>query len=524
MVFASAFAFLLLLPWTAVVVWSLLGRHAFARVPAIFLWDASSVASGRRREIKLPAVGVRWLLVAALLGIFAATGPSMRVTLPAPAVVVIDCSVRMSAPNRVADALKQVSFSQVRIVPVPGDAFDSTDGVPLARLRFTNVSTQDLLLTTVRTTLRDEPMRQVYIVTDQPFDLADPRVTLLRPTRSVNNVAVEALSVSDGGMPQAMVTIRNDSALSTGVLEVDRVRQSIALPAKGASENYFVNLPSVADVVQAKLLVQDDIAADNQAWAVRQSEGCRVEALTSVSPAVARVIEVYTRHRPFTARSKRVSVVQDFFALPADQPAVAFSANGAGQLIEANAQPLRVEFGHSLTQDIDWPSLVTQGRAAGAPGESWRVLVSAGAQVLLAVREAPVRQVWVGYNSEDFESRADFVVLASRIFEWLGNDKPGDAVFGATFGATFGSTTASVSSVTETAVVVSDTNVIRSPGLYRDADELVAIALAPLLSATEMSETSAPRVSSPGTAELAGACIMLSLLCLAVALRYLTRF
>ena len=51
---------------------------------------------------------------------------------------------------------------------------------------------------------------------------------------------------------------------------------------------------------------------------------------------------------------------------------------------------------------IDWRAAAVGARAPGPPGDGWLPLVSARGGVLLAVRESPVRQVWVGLVSDAF--------------------------------------------------------------------------------------------------------------------------
>jgi hypothetical protein len=528
MSFAWPLAFLLLIPWTAIFAWALLGRHDFARVPALFLWDISTAVSGQRRELRWPAPAVLFLLTAALLGIVALAGPAVRKQSPAPAVVIIDCSWRMSAPDRVADALKEVAFVTVRVVPVPGDAFESNSGVTVDRLAFVNISTKVLLQAAVRQALRDDVPGAIYVVTDQPLEVTDARVIFLRPSKKIDNIFIRALAVSDGiadgAKPQAMVTLENHSQrlnAARATLQVDAVSQTITLPAYGGSMSYFIDLPDVADVVHAKILVDDDISADNQAWGVRAGNTAQLQALTSVSPAISRMMDVYTRHQKVTDRSVRVGVVESFFSLPQHMPGVAFSRAGEGELIDAKTSSLQVAFDHPLTRGIDWPALLADGRASGLPGSDWRVLVSVGEQVLLAVRESPVRQVWVGYNADDFASRADFVVMSARIFDWLAGHASTTNTLNDAFGA---SPLPGLKSEYEQ-LVVSDTHMIQSPGLYRDAGSVLrAVGLAKLDDAVLDNVKLNMQLSSTGVTDLTDAIVFTCLLCLVLAVCYLTRF
>jgi len=112
-------------------------------------------------------------------------------------------------------------------------------------------------------------------------------------------------------------------------------------------------------------------------------------------------------------------VVDSLFRLPAGVRGVAVLAQVPDvKPIDATAA-VSVE-DHALTRDIDWRAAAVGARAPGPPGDGWLPLVSARGGVLLAVRESPVRQVWVGLASDAFARTPDFVILWTRTFDWLG--------------------------------------------------------------------------------------------------------
>jgi hypothetical protein len=74
---------------------------------------------------------------------------------------------------------------------------------------------------------------------------------------------------------------------------------------------------------------------------------------------------------------------------------------------------------HPLTQRIDWAAAAQDARVAPPPGSQWQALVMGGEQILVAVRETPVRQVWVGFDSPRWRERGDFVTLFATAFEWV---------------------------------------------------------------------------------------------------------
>jgi len=43
---------------------------------------------------------------------------------------------------------------------------------------------------------------------------------------------------------------------------------------------------------------------------------------------------------------------------------------------------------------------------------------------VVAIRQDPIRQVWVGFSSDQFQHRADFVIFWTAVFDWLGDGEP----------------------------------------------------------------------------------------------------
>ena len=78
---------------------------------------------------------------------------------------------------------------------------------------------------------------------------------------------------------------------------------------------------------------------------------------------------------------------------------------------------------HAVTRElgkVDWNSMASDGVAELPEGGGWEVLVRVGEKAVLAVKNAPVRQVWVGVATQKMASAAEFVILWSNIFDWVG--------------------------------------------------------------------------------------------------------
>ncbi len=516
MVFAAPIWLLLLIPWTGALVWALVGRVEFARVPAVFLWDRSNVELSRQRQIRKPPAWVMWMLAAALAGILSASGFGLWSPRGGRrALVVVDCGLTMSAKGRVADAVSPARFVGVRALCVPGDVIENESGLPIERLRFTAAPTRDLLSLAVRKTLA-ENAGTIYVVTDQAIDVVDARLVLLRPTKALENVGIESFAVSERPpQPQAMVRVYNGSAQTSARLIVDRVEQAIELPPRGARRDYFVDLSAVGSAASAQVIVPDDLPADNAAWVVQQRAWPRIEARTGVSAAMQRMIEVYARQRPAASTSRTVAVVEGFFNLPDKTPAVAIAPAGGGQALDATT-PVRLEFDHPLSRGVDWPKLVTGSRGHSGPGEGWQTIVSQAERVLVATRDAGdgVRQVWVGIDAPDFALRPDFVVFFANIFDWLGEST-----------GAYGSTHAGSLAREFRALAVSDPTLDASPGLYkRSTDGELAATTTVAAERLIASPDAAPQaVPAGGYVALARAMIVAAIGCAANGVRRLTR-
>ncbi len=79
---------------------------------------------------------------------------------------------------------------------------------------------------------------------------------------------------------------------------------------------------------------------------------------------------------------------------------------------------------HLLTAHVQsWPNASTSPTPDG-----FVPIVSRGGKAILAVRNEPVRQVWLNGNVDAWSSTSDFVVFFADAFDWLGaKHQPADA-------------------------------------------------------------------------------------------------
>ncbi|HTL28978.1 MAG TPA: hypothetical protein VL282_07155, partial [Tepidisphaeraceae bacterium] len=192
--------------------------------------------------------------------------------------------------------------------------------------------------------------------------------------------------------------------------------QQIQFPAKDQEANFFVDLPSIDAIVEARLDVKDDLPLDNVAWLVRRRTWPKIEPVDSLPPEVERMVEVYRKNRPADASSTSLLVTSEVRHLPANRPGVVLSTNATSARID----PAELKIvPHELTRDIDWKALAANASASTAPAGDWTPLVTAGDHVLLAVRESS-RQAFIGIDPRSVSQSAQFVILWAKLFDWAG--------------------------------------------------------------------------------------------------------
>ena len=373
-------------------------------------------------------MGILLLLAAALLGIVGAAGPWLKTPQQQAITVIVDRGASMSARGaggvaRFVEAARLVGQyvprANVVVVPPVNDLLTGTDwAVGVAKLPRTALDTSALLAKAAREALSSggDP---VVVVSDQPVEKS-PRLVEIGPMARPANAGIMALAVrveTAGGKAQVMVSIASNmpdhDADLTVTSDTHSATQHIHVP-KGAS-NYFLTLDGAGDVVQAELSGSDDWEANHRAWVVRHGAWPRVEARGQLPPALRRMVDDYQANRRPSESSAVVGV-------SAGEPMA-----DAGLIWTAGISPVAgdgaLQLGDpQLTGDVNWTEMLADVHTtADLPaGAGWTPVVSRGASVLIARRQQPARQVWVGFWSDDWASRAGFVVFCTRALDWLG--------------------------------------------------------------------------------------------------------
>ena len=269
----------------------------------------------------------------------------------------------------------------------------------------------------------------VVLVSNQLVPVEDPRLVQVTPDQAMNGVGIDSLQVVGVPRPQAMVRIANESDLSEATLSIhsdgQTIEDEIKLPDRGGAKNYFMDLPSAGKVIEADLSAEGDSLVDQKAWSVQRSVWPKIEADTGIVPELTKMIDVYGRLRPAGADSTTVTVTTAPRELNREA-AVAVWLNPQPDDVPVQvSQGLVVAKGPLSTEGVNWDDVLADATAAHVgPEGDWEPVVSAGKFVLVAIREHPVRQVWIGFQAAGFSDRADFVVFWSEIFNWLGKAGP----------------------------------------------------------------------------------------------------
>jgi hypothetical protein len=131
-----------------------------------------------------------------------------------------------------------------------------------------------------------------------------------------------------------------------------------------------------------------------------------------VPPEVRRVAEAYSRARPVGESGPIVAVP------PA--PGEAGVIIASGEWSETSLRGAQV-IAHSVSDHVEFSALPGVSIATtNPPGDGWTPIVLLGGRAIVAVRESPTRQVWIGFRSPDFARTPGFVVFWTNVLDWVG--------------------------------------------------------------------------------------------------------
>ena len=487
--FTSPTWLITLAPWAALLAWLLSGRLEKSPVPFLHLWPSHNpqLPKPKRAWQKPP----RWLmaiLAAMLFAIFAAAGPRLTHRKSSTVTVIVD----RGFGSRFAESAKNLDTSlrqnfpnaniDLRIIPRINSAIGHDWLSRISSLQPTATDDIDDLTLACRQALRESDA-PVILLSDQTIQVTDPRLVQFTSSVPITNVGIDLLSVRAKPQTQAMIRLLNQSDQTSAELIVradGTLVQSrrIALPPSGAKQNYFVDLSSTPAVVEAEVQCHDSIKINHRAWAVRNAAWPIIDSDNYMPPELTRMIEVYGRHRIPSESSRHIAITNDSISIPTNIP-VAILAHGTTRL--STIQPLIIRDDLPNIQFVDWPTILPGANVSPFPGKGWRPIVTANGSVIVAIRDSPPRQAWIGFQADDFAHRPDFVIFWTAIFDWLGGAGAPDYT-----SQKIGPLTANwhLQDPADISLSSSDNGLI--PGLYKSASgALVAI------------NASTPQISSP---------------------------
>jgi hypothetical protein len=426
--FASPIWLLGLIPWTAAAICLLQGRRRRMEVPFLDLWPRDAAMPQSRRSWRLPPHTAA-VLAAALLAIVAAAAPRIGSQgVRRPIIVILDRGISMSARQGAQRRFQSLAAAAapaiarilgpgtLQLLLIPGgqkrivDRADWAEHLVLADP--TAVDTAAALTAAARYALLDS-QAIVILLSDRKIALDDPRLVQITPERGITNIGIADLAVRAAPSPQAMVRLINDSPALGATLRVtgDADRVSVDLPPRGQWKNCFVDLTSAPDLVEASVRPGGDIDADDRAWAVRARAWPRLESAGPLAPELQRMIDVYRADRPAGNDSSTVVIASS----ESSAPAVLLNDCTLPPAGPAQWTP------GPITDGLDWNTALNQARlTARQPDATWQRLVWIGDHVLLAIRQQPARQVWIGFRSTAWAATPDFVLFWSNVFNWVG--------------------------------------------------------------------------------------------------------
>jgi hypothetical protein len=396
MSFAAPIWLAALVPWAALVAWMLIGRRPRADVPFIELWRGWESLPRAKRALRAPPVSVILLLFATLCSIFAAARLWLAARAGNDVVAVVDQTARMTPAVRVAEVARLLE--EIR----PREAMRVAGPIEPA--------------------IRDALVRggPVVVITEQPVEVQSDRVVRIVPQSVPQNAGIVRLSVRETPSPQVMVRLRNQSNHRAAELIVSTassdLRTKIALPPAGEEANFFADTPAVDRWLSVELNLDDDFPPDNRAWLARGRSWAKISPASPLPPELDRIVRVYEESRGGQPADRELPILVGSPIDPGKSAIII--APRATWPIDHGGQLRIVE--HPIASQVDWAGIVRDVTVAEAPGSGWTPIVSVGDQVLVAVRDTPARQMWVGFDSPTWARTSDFVIFWAEVFDWAG--------------------------------------------------------------------------------------------------------
>lgn len=427
MFFQAAGFFALLIPWLAIVVW--MWRREWRTVPVSSrrFWPQQRGQSSPDHSRSLPPVWVLLALASLLLMVIALSQPVL-LSRRAQLSVVEDRHVSMSArlngasvaealSNRLRQDLASSKGSvQLKIVAIGSDEEPLSLDAAIAPPR-TARSTSSLVQAKCEALIRQG--ESVVVLSAQSLELP-PSVVRYALAEAPENDSIESISASIEPSPQLMVKVRHRPQVGVVDLVVrgrsGSFTRRLELSPDQSSTTSCLELPeNLGDWLEVRLLNDDSFADDNVAYLLRTGSWPRLGVNGTVPVGVERFAAVYGRQRPASDDAVPVTLTSD-----ADETGLAILFAPVQDL----AQPVTSNLDLPWSQIKGWGEVSISRIAAEGPPAGFEVLSKVGDRPILAIRENPLRQVWVGFGVDEFAQTPQWVEWMDELIGFLNRGGP----------------------------------------------------------------------------------------------------
>lgn len=448
MILSFPLALLAILPWAALV-W-LLGRSVGTPrpVPFLHLWPARTVSARHRR--RLPLLPVLLALAGLLLAILAASGPAVRSRTHADATLLLDRGASMSASmgrqtrlTRLLTLLQQELAHENAVLHL--QAVPPDPDLP-SRVALSDLSTLSPAPTAAGTRLavaeavaRERAAdRAVLVLSDQVDAPTDEAPAVLAAGGPLpDNLALLELRLAhdDTGPSAPLVRVENawrapDAHREIAVeVSTPHAGHQSAHPLPPPGEQAWLTIPlppdhapidGVVEQVTVRLLPSppDAWQADDVLITRLTNPWPRIEFAAGLAAPVSRVLSIISDLRPPAPASPTIRVSTD--PLAPEQPGIwhppAITPAAGDMPVAVEALPFLEGLALARLADVALADPPAQ--------QGWQSVVVADDRPLIAVREAPARQIWIGFDTTVLADDPAFVQFWADAIEWLGNGPP----------------------------------------------------------------------------------------------------
>jgi hypothetical protein len=166
-------------------------------------------------------------------------------------------------------------------------------------------------------------------------------------------------------------------------------------------------------VISAKLLVQDDNPADDQAFLVREAEPSRPTPQVPLPPEVDRLVRVYVDKRLGPSVTRLLPIVGQAADLK-DAAGIVYAP--ASRQVASNPMTIVT---NAITNHVDFKSLPATVSVGNAPN-GWTPVVSFSGHPAAATNPDHPRQMWVGFDAANWAMTPGFVIFWTNVLDYAG--------------------------------------------------------------------------------------------------------